>query len=326
MAAGSSPANASAAATKRSGSSSSSHAGADGEVPLELAGLVRLERVERERRLPGRGPLRGVRRDRQGAERVPDAEEQARRRRARGRSGGTSAAPGSLESVIPNPVESSDIETAVNRAKSASAATATPRSWIAARRRMPTPALPPIPCTSPIAVRLQRRARRARSGGATSSGRAGGCAARPRGRARGGGSAPRRQRTSSQTASATITTPTVVSAPCWTRSGRYALKRTIGRPNAKSDVACPRPQATPSRAAARFVRSRAGGDQRRHCREVVGVGRVAEAEQHRDAADDERASPRRRSARSSRRGRTSGRRGGGRARSSPGRGRGRRPR
>ena len=52
---------------------------------------------------------------------------------------------------------------------------------------------------------------------------------------------PRRQRTSSQSASAMITSPIVASAPCWTLRGRYALKRTIGRPKRKSDVAWPRP-------------------------------------------------------------------------------------
>ena len=86
---------------------------------------------------------------------------------------------------------------------------------------------------------------------------------------------------------ATITNPTDASAPCWTASGRYALKRTIGSPKAKSEVAWPRPQdeAEPRGGARRPLA--AGGDERRHGGEVVRVGRVAEAEQDRDADDDE---------------------------------------
>ena len=76
-----------------------------------------------------------------------------------------------------------------------------------------------------------------------------------------------------------IRNPTAVSAPCWTGSGRYALKRTIGRPKAKSDVAWPEApgEAEPRGGALRPLL--AGGDQRRHGGEVVRVGRVAEAEQ-----------------------------------------------
>ena len=51
--------------------------------------------------------------------------------------------------------------------------------------------------------------------------------------------------------------------------------------------AWPRPQKAPSRAAARLARSSPGGDERRHGRDVVGVGRVAEAEQRGDEDHDE---------------------------------------
>jgi len=67
---------------------------------------------------------------------------------------------------------------------------------------------------------------------------------------------PRRQRTSSQSASSAIITPTLVSAAACTGSGRYALKTTIGSPKANRLVACPRPQESPRRAAVRPARSR----------------------------------------------------------------------
>jgi hypothetical protein len=56
-----------------------------------------------------------------------------------------------LERVTPKPVERSAIDTAVKSANSPSAATASGRLWIPARSRTPTPALPPVPCRSPIA-------------------------------------------------------------------------------------------------------------------------------------------------------------------------------
>ena len=143
-----------------------------------------------------------------------------------------------LESVSPKPVESSAIETAVNRAKSASATTATPRSWIAASRRTPTPALPPIPCTSPIP--------NACSGSGPTECAVGlrvvvevGAARRVAWRAGGRPAPPADEQPDAR--APTITSPIVTSAPCWTRSGRYALKSTIGRPNAKSEVAWPEP-------------------------------------------------------------------------------------
>ena len=52
--------------------------------------------------------------------------------------------------AAPNPVERMAIETAVNTASSTSASTLCACDSIEATRRMPTPALPPIPWTSPI--------------------------------------------------------------------------------------------------------------------------------------------------------------------------------
>ena len=64
------------------------------------------------------------------------------------------------ESVIPNPVDRSAIETAVNAAKSASASSATAWLWIVASSSTPTPPLPPIPWIEPDPERLPRRAPR----------------------------------------------------------------------------------------------------------------------------------------------------------------------
>src|SRR3954454_9113220 len=61
---------------------------------------------------------------------------------------------------------------------------------------------------------------------------------------------------SSQSASSAIITPTLVSAAACTGSGREVLKTTIGSPKANRLVACPRPQASPRRAAVRAARSR----------------------------------------------------------------------
>ncbi len=52
-------------------------------------------------------------------------------------------------SVQPNPLETSDIETAVQIAKRPSATSATAWSAIDASSRTPTPALPPAPCARP---------------------------------------------------------------------------------------------------------------------------------------------------------------------------------
>ena len=60
------------------------------------------------------------------------------------------AANGREESARPNPAVTTAIETAVKAASRRSDATATVSDGIAARSRIPTPALPPIPCTSPM--------------------------------------------------------------------------------------------------------------------------------------------------------------------------------
>ena len=150
-------------------------------------------------------------------------------------------------------------------------------------RRTPTPALPPIPCTSPMPKAPSGVARACRCGAvacdvqvrvrAVARARAR-CVEERRGAS---GRAARRR-------APTIRTPTAVSAPRCTGSGRYALKRTIGSAEREERrrVAEAPGEAEP-RGAPRARRSRAGGDQRRHSGEVVGVGRVAEAEQDRDA-------------------------------------------
>ena len=61
------------------------------------------------------------------------------------------AATGRAESVSPKPNVTKVIETAVKSASSRSEASATVSDGIAARRRTATPALPPIPWTSPTA-------------------------------------------------------------------------------------------------------------------------------------------------------------------------------
>ena len=95
----------------------------------------RLERVARER--PGRG-------------RVPDAEGQARDARAPARCRSNARRTRRARSVSPKPVVSEVIETAVKKAKIASAATATARESIVATSSTPTPALPPRPWTRPM--------------------------------------------------------------------------------------------------------------------------------------------------------------------------------
>ena len=157
------------------------------------------------------------------------------------------------------------IETAVNAASSTSATSAYDSESIVAIRSSPTPALLPIPA----------RARRGTPG-------AGPHAVAVRGRS----NSPRRQRTSSETARATIITPTVVSAPCCSRSGRNAWKSTIGRPNKNSVSPCRSP--TRGRAERRRRAGLVRGE-RRERGEVVRIGRVAQAEQDGDERDDEQA-------------------------------------
>src|SRR5207248_9244111 len=71
-----------------------------------------------------------------------------------------------------------------------------------------------------------------------------------------GWKSPRCQRKSAQSARRAIITPTLGSAAACTPAGRYALKTTIGSPNANRRVAWPIPQASPRRAAVRAARSR----------------------------------------------------------------------
>ena len=65
-----------------------------------------------------------------------------------------------------------------------------------------------------------------------------------------------RWRTSRRTARKTISAATAVSAPRWTRSGRYASKSRIGTPKTTSVSACPSPHQAPSAAARRRAFSR----------------------------------------------------------------------
>ena len=60
------------------------------------------------------------------------------------------AVTGREESVAPKPAVTTAIETAVKNASSRSEATATVSEGMVASNRIPTPALPPIPCTRPI--------------------------------------------------------------------------------------------------------------------------------------------------------------------------------
>ena len=84
-----------------------------------------------------------------------------------------------------------------------------------------------------------------------------------------------------------ITTPTAASAAVWTLSGRYAWSRTTGRPNRASVSAWPAPHERPRRPARRVPSSRVGCDQGGHRRQVVRVGRVAQAEQQRHEQDEQ---------------------------------------
>ena len=148
--------------------------------------------------------LEPVRRDRQRAERVPDAEgeaEQAERRRDPAKERCTRG----RESVIPKPVESSAIET---RREDGEQREREQCDRVAVDRREQEDAdaaAAADPVDEPDPVRLPGRA--------------------PRRDPQMGvvvrvGERPRRQRTSSQTASAMITSPIVTSALCSTSGGR----------------------------------------------------------------------------------------------------------
>ena len=83
-----------------------------------------------------------------------------------------------------------------------------------------------------------------------------------------------------------MSTATAVSAPCWTRSGRYALGEQDRDPEHDERDAVPDspPRSEPgSRACDRLA---AGRDERRHRRDVIRVRRVPEPEQHRDEEND----------------------------------------
>src|SRR5439155_9618225 len=118
------------------------------EVPLEFQHLAGIERVQGE----ARDLL--VHHKKYGARRRAPSAYQTPKRRLNAPSAGAirenERRAGSLESVSPRPVDSTAIEIAVKKAKRPSARTATRRSWMAASSSTPTPALPPIPCTSPI--------------------------------------------------------------------------------------------------------------------------------------------------------------------------------
>ncbi len=103
------------------------------------------------------------------------------------------------ESAYPKVVEASDIDTAVNAANSARAATPSTWSGIAASSRMPTPAEPPMPWIRPMPYACH--------GERPMSWR---CA----------WSSPRRQRSSSRNARAMITKPIATSAAVCRDSGR----------------------------------------------------------------------------------------------------------
>src|SRR5712691_6672333 len=119
----------------------------------------------------------------------------------------TAEATGRADRVQPKPEVRRVIDTAVNSARTRSAATAAVSDGIAARRRTPTPALPPMPCTSPIP--------KAPAGVRTAcacSWSACTCGWRSK--------YPWRQRTRRRSARKTMSAATAVSALCWTRSGR----------------------------------------------------------------------------------------------------------
>ena len=243
--------------------------GAGVQVPLERARLVGVERVERESRPPGRAS------EEVGSDlEAPSAYQTPKSRLSAPRAGASrlkARRAGPLESVIPKPVESAAIEIAVKTANSASAT----------RRRRGRGSRRAAGCR-----RLRCRPCRGRGRSRTPAAARGHAL---RGRADVGGPAswPRRQRTSSQTASPMIRTPTAVSAACWTTSGQVRLEehdRQAEREQRGRVPEAPR-EAEPRRERLRPVA--AGGDQCRHGGEVVRVGRVPQAEQHGDAGDGE---------------------------------------
>ena len=97
---------------------------------------------------------------------------------------------------------------------------------------------------------------------------------------------PVRQRWRSRTARAMITSAIAVSAPRCTGSGRYSPSTTTGSPKANRVAAWPSPQKRPSRPALRPSTLCPTGDERRDRGEMVGIGRVAEAEQDGDRDHD----------------------------------------
>ena len=193
-----------------------------------------------------------------------------RRRRTPGRPGANAALharAGRARSRSPSRAAPS--RSRCTRAKSTSATSATAWLWIAASSSTPTPPLPPMPCTRPMPYACHG----VRRGGTRRC--AWSCA-----------NAPRRQRTSSHSASATITSPIVTSALCSTRAREVRLPEhdRHAEDEQRRRVAEAPGEAEPRRAAA------AVRDERRHGGQVIGVARVAQAEQDRDDEDDQRAS------------------------------------
>ena len=94
-----------------------------------------------------------------GSRRPPRTRRRRRgsRHRAPARRPATDRATAGTASVAPNPDVTIVIETAVKSARTTNAPIATVWSGIAASRSTPTPALPPMPCTSPIPKRAERR-------------------------------------------------------------------------------------------------------------------------------------------------------------------------
>ncbi len=131
-----------------------------------------------------------VRHERERAERVPGAEAEAERPERGHDPGEGPLHPRTAEHVRRSPVESTAIEIAVQPAKSASATSASTWLWIAASSSTPTPPLPPIPWTRPIPYACHG----VRCGGTRRC-------------VWSWAKAPRRQRRSSQSASAMITKP-----------------------------------------------------------------------------------------------------------------------
>src|SRR5262249_16119503 len=97
---------------------------------------------------------------------------------------------------------------------------------------------------------------------------------------------PRPPRASSETARGAIPTPTATSALCPAGSGREGWESSVRRPDPKRarGGAGARGEAEGSRRAGGALPG--AGDQGRDGREVIGVGRVAEAEHDRDEADE----------------------------------------